>query len=241
MHIHILQHVPFEDEGAIRGWASGKGATLSRTRLFAGDPLPQSDRYDWLIVMGGPMGVSDHYYYPWLRDEKATIGRAIEEGKTVLGICLGAQLIAQVLGAKVYKNSHREIGWFPLELTEAGSESALFRGIPRRFTAFHWHGDAFEIPAGATHLAQTIACGNQAFSLEERVVGLQFHLESTGQSVENLLHNCRSEIEPGPWMQQPEEIQGKEGVLEHLAGIGLSFLDNMHDRHGKRRQCNPES
>ncbi|MBN1441715.1 MAG: type 1 glutamine amidotransferase, partial [Planctomycetes bacterium] len=147
MRIHHLQHVPFEGLGTIEEWARSRGHEISRTRLHAGDPLPAPREVDWIVVTGGPMSVQDEERHPWLRAEKRCIAEMIAEGKTVLGICLGAQLVADALGARVARNRHREIGWFPVELVAEASCTGLFRGFPQRLDAFHWHGDAFDIPA----------------------------------------------------------------------------------------------
>ncbi len=186
MKLHYLQHVPFEGLGIIENWAVSNGFEISCTRLFADEKLPDIGSFDWLVVMGGPMGIYDHEAHPWLMAEKQLIKNTIDAGKTVLGICLGAQLIADVLGAKVYPGPQKEIGWFPLQ----GSNPLL----PETLTAFHWHGDTFEIPKGATHLASSAACKNQGFIYNGRVVGLQFHLETTPQSMEALIENCGDEL-----------------------------------------------
>jgi GMP synthase-like glutamine amidotransferase len=158
MKIHYLQHVPFETPGEITAWASRKGHIVTASRVFAGEPVPEADRYDWLVVMGGPMGVEDESAHDWLSREKRAIASAIEHGKTVVGVCLGAQLIAAVLGARVYRNATKEIGWFPVTLTKSGGSHALTKDLPAQFSAFHWHGDTFDPPAGADHLMRSEAC-----------------------------------------------------------------------------------
>ena len=120
MRIHYFQHVPFEGLGSIEDWIRSEGYDLFSTRFYRNDPLPELDRIDWLIVMGGPMGANDDHIYPWLAAEKKFIGEAIKKGVRILGICLGAQLIASVLGARVYPNAHKEIGWFHVRLTPDG-------------------------------------------------------------------------------------------------------------------------
>jgi GMP synthase-like glutamine amidotransferase len=118
MRIHYLQHVPFEDSAKIGEWARDTGHTVTCTRLCDEEALPPLNSFDWLVIMGGPMNVYEHQAYPWLVPEKRLIERAIEHGKFVLGVCLGAQLAADVLGGPVTKNRYREIGWFPVSLTE---------------------------------------------------------------------------------------------------------------------------
>jgi GMP synthase (glutamine-hydrolysing) len=207
MKIHCFQHVPFEGLGCIEDWANASGFRLSLTRFYENDLLPELDQMDWLLVMGGPMGVSDEPKFPWLTREKRLIEKAIQRGKVVLGICLGAQLIADVLGARVYRNQFKEIGWFPIELTEAGQTSSLFGFLPARPTVFHWHGDTFDMPREAVHLAQSEACRNQAFVYKERVIGVQFHLETTAAGIEALVKNCADEIVEGPFIQSPKEMR----------------------------------
>jgi GMP synthase-like glutamine amidotransferase len=164
------------------------------------------DLFDWLVVMGGPMGVYDELQYPWLAAEKNFIRKSIDAGKAMIGICLGAQLIAEILGAKVFKNQYKEIGWFPVELTPAAAGSKVFNFLPDRFVAFHWHGDTFTLPKGAAHLARSKGCENQAFLYKDRVLGLQFHLESTPQSVKDLAENCENEVAPDEYIQSIEDI-----------------------------------
>jgi len=206
MYIHCLQHVPFEGPAGIGGWAAGEGYPVTTTHLFARERLPDREAFDWLIVMGGPMGVRDEAGYPWLASEKELIDAAIAAGKTVIGVCLGAQLIAEVLGASVYPNAHKEIGWFPIALTEQGRASGLFALLPPRFEVFHWHGDTFDLPEGASHLAHSEGCGHQAFLYADRVLGLQFHLESTPTSVADLVAGCADEIVPGRYVQRAERM-----------------------------------
>ena len=165
MRIHCLQHVPFEGPAGIDDWAARKGYPVTTTLLFEHGKLPDREAFDWLVVMGGPMGVRDETDYPWMANEKALIGAAIAAGKTVIGVCLSAQLIAAALGARVYPNAHREIGWFPVALTDQGRASDLFAFLPHRFEVFHWHGDIFGLPDGAVHLAHSEGCEHQVFTL----------------------------------------------------------------------------
>lgn len=201
MHIHYLQHVEFEGPGSIAAWAQRAGHRLTATRFCDGDGLPALESFDWLVVMGGPMSVHDERVYPWLHQEKRFIEAAIAAGKVVVGICLGAQLIAQVLGARVYPNAVKEIGWFPVERTPQAVATRLGALLPARFEAYHWHGETFDLPADAVHLARSEACAQQAFVYRERIVGLQFHLETTRAGVEQLSTHCAAEIQPGPFVQ----------------------------------------
>lgn len=200
MHIHTLTHVPFEGLAYLGTWLQEQDPALhlTQTRFYAQDPLPDLSAIDAIIIMGGPMGVYDTAQYPWLVAEKAWIQAAIAAHKIVIGICLGAQLIAEALGAKVYRNPVKEIGWFPIQKTPEAAQSMLGQSLPPELLAFHWHGDTFAIPVGAQHLYQSTACQNQAFIYQEKVLAVQFHLEVTPDSVQALLDHCAHELTANP-------------------------------------------
>ncbi len=227
MNLHILQHVPFEDPADITYWARMKGFPISTTRMFLGDSFPKLDDFDFLVVMGGPMNIYEEWKYPWLHEEKKLIERAIKKKKALLGICLGAQLIADVLGARVFKNEFKEIGWFPVELTKEAGESHLFKTFSRTFPAFHWHGDTFEMPKNALRISKSEGCANQAFEYEKRVVGLQFHLESTRESVQRLITNCREDMSRGLYVQTPQEIFSSNQPFEEIPFLVTKLLDQL--------------
>ena len=187
LRVHWLQHADFEDLGCIAPWLVARGHHVTYTRLYAGDTLPDAREFDWLIIMGGPMNIYEYDTHPWLRSEKELIRAAIDAGKRVLGICLGSQLIADVLGGQVTRNAHTEIGWYPVQLSTSGQDSKLLADFPQTLDVFHWHGDTFAIPPSAQHLATSEACSNQAFSYGERVIGLQFHPEVTASNVRDWL------------------------------------------------------
>ena len=197
MRIHWIQHVAFEGLGCIGPWLEQNGHEVTCSRLWAGEEFPMSGNIDGLVVMGGPMGVYDEAIYPWLAAEKSFIKQMIDQEKPVLGICLGAQLIAEVLGSKVWKNDHKEIGFFPM----VGKPPIL----PTEFTAFHWHGDTFGIPAGAVRLASSEATENQAFLYKDNVLALQFHLETTEASLMQLYENATGELTDAPFIQTLEK------------------------------------
>lgn len=204
MRAHYLQHVPFEGLGSIALWLDAMGCTTTSTRLFESVQWPTLDAVDFLIVMGGPMSVNDEGTFPWLSGEKAFIRRCIDAGKPVLGICLGAQLIASALDADVHANDSEEIGWFPIQAVPVDDEVA-FR-LPASIEVFHWHGETFELPAGAVRLARSEACENQAFQLGPSVIGLQFHLETTPASAREIVAHCRSALRPAPFVQSESDI-----------------------------------
>jgi GMP synthase-like glutamine amidotransferase len=197
------------------------------SHLHAGDALPAPADFDRLVVMGGPMSVGDTEAYPWLTDELESIADAIAAGKSVVGVCLGAQLIAAALGARVNPNAHKEIGWFPVRLTEQAKALDLCDRLPAEQTVFHWHGDTFDLPPRAVHLAESEACANQAFLFDGRVLGLQFHLESTPASVAAICEHCADEIVPGRWVQTAAEMRAADPDL--YAGIGRT-LEPLLDR-----------
>ena len=157
MNIHYLQHVPFEDAANIAVWRRERGHALSCTRMDLGEPLPDPAAIDWLVVMGGPMNVDEHDAYPWLVREKEFIRRVIDRGTRVLGVCLGGQLISTVLGGRVTPNRQKEIGWFPIDFTDEAADHPVFGQFPRQCSAFHWHGDTFSIPPGASGLRRAKA------------------------------------------------------------------------------------
>lgn len=227
MRLMTFQHVPFEDLGSIQQWAEDRGHTVQTTRFFAGDRIPELRDLDWLVVMGGPMGTKDEDRYDWLGPEKAFIRSAIDCGKTVVGICLGAQLIAEALGAKIYPNSYREIGWFELRKQPSLSSMPLLERFPDRLEAFHWHGDTFDIPDGAALIASTEACKHQGFLLGRRVLALQFHLETTPESLERLITHCSAELTPGPFVQAPEAMRSRTERFDRINQIMNRLLDTL--------------
>jgi GMP synthase (glutamine-hydrolysing) len=206
MRFHWLQHVAFEDAANIETWALQNGFSVTQTRLYADDPLPNVKDIHALAIMGGPMNIYQHRDHPWLVKEKKFIEKVVGAGVPTIGVCLGAQLLADVLGGKVAQNPHIEIGWFEVALTDQAQQCDLVQGLPPRFIAFHWHGDTFEIPPGAVWLAQSQACRNQAFSYGSHVLGLQFHLEYSAQSIHQMLAHCSSELITAPFIQTPQQI-----------------------------------
>jgi len=206
MRIHVIQHVAFEGPAHIGQWAEENNHLITFTHLYRGDLLPELDSFDRLVVMGGPMNIYEYEQYPWLIKEKSFIRQAIESGKTVLGICLGAQLIADVLGGKVVAGDVKEIGWFPVRLTAAATAHPLFKDLPQTFTPLHWHGDTFILPESCIRLAESDACQNQGFLFTDRVLGLQFHIESTPSSITQLLTHCSNELGTAPFIQTAAHI-----------------------------------
>ncbi len=229
MQIHVLQHVPFEGPAYIGQWAEEQNHRLTYTKFYDKWQLPPVQEFDWLIIMGGPMSVHDTCIYDWLMAEKTFVKNAIDAGKTVIGVCLGAQLISEVLGAEVQANAHTEIGWFPILKTVGASEHPFITGVPDTMDVFHWHGETFGIPQGATNLFSSEACANQGFIFDGRVVGLQFHLEATTESIEMMVSHGQDELQPSRYVQSSEEIfAGKSNLTQSnsvLKGL-LNYLQN---------------
>ena len=227
MRIHCFQHVDFEGLGCIEEWIGNNYHQLSSTRFYETQELPDVNELDMLIVMGGPMGVYDEVQYPWLTAEKQMIGQMIEANKKVLGICLGAQLIADVLGAKVYANPYKEIGWYDIETSPNGLQSPILNWIEQKFTAFHWHGDTFDLPEKSTLLFSSEACRNQGFLLDNRVLGLQFHLEITAENLAGMLKNCQQELIDAPYIQNAETILKGTEIIEKNNQLMFRVLDRL--------------
>lgn len=204
MKVHVLQHAPFEDLGSIRFSLDERGAEVSYTRCFAWDAVPALEGFDAVIAMGGPMSVNDEAQLPWLKEEKRAIRDAIARDIPVLGVCLGAQLIASAMGARVYRNPSKEIGWFPIQ---AVAHSGPAFGFPSERYVFHWHGETFDQPEGATLLARSEACAHQAFQLKHNVIGLQFHPEMTPDGALALVENCRRELIPDQYIQSEADLR----------------------------------
>lgn len=231
MRVHCLQHVPFEGPAGIGDWAGQNGHVVTATALYESVRLPLLSDFDWLVVMGGPMGVHDESQHPWLKPEKAFIAEAIAAGKTLVGVCLGAQLIADALGARVYRNPQKEIGWMPIELTEDGRSSRITASLPERFDVFHWHGDTFDLPPGALHLARSGACEHQVYLYDDRVLGLQCHLESTPKSVADIVEQCADEIVPSETIQSAERmLAATEQDYARIHGLLFGMLDRLAER-----------
>lgn len=179
MRLHYLQHVPFENPGSILTWAKENGHAITSTQLYQNDALPEQQDFDWLVVMGGPMNIYEEEIYPWLAAEKLFIGEAIAAGKVIIGLCLGGQLIADVIGGKVTQNPHKEIGWLPIQLSEEVRSTPLFSFFPEQPIVFQWHGDTFSVlPDDATCIAQSD--------------GTSLHSDNFFQILLNRFHSCSS-------------------------------------------------
>jgi GMP synthase-like glutamine amidotransferase len=224
MRLHFIQHVPFEDPAFILEWAYKKKYSITSGRAYANDPYPAYNEYDMLLIMGGPMSVNDDHLLPWLKTEKEFVKSSIKEGKVVVGICLGAQLIASVLGATIKPNKYREIGWFPVKFneTECRRINIPFKG---ELMTFHWHGETFDLPKDSLLLASSSACTNQAFAVGKTVFGFQFHLEANRHSIDRLIVHCGNEIDGSLYVQNKEGIISQMQYADHANSVMESFLN----------------
>jgi GMP synthase-like glutamine amidotransferase len=215
MRFHCLQHVIFETPGLLAEWIRQRGHSLQLTLVSQAGNLPAVDDFDAMIIMGGPMSVHDEAEFPWLRAEKALIAAAIGAGKNVLGICLGAQLIAEVKGGRVYPNPVKEIGFWPVTWTTEAKMMFPGLGGTEFFYGttelFHWHGETFDLPPGAVLLASSEACVNQAFRLGPNVLGLQFHPEVTPEIVSEMIKHEGHELVQGPYVQDARAMRERAG------------------------------
>ncbi len=230
LKVHYFQHVPFEGLGSIEDWISLNGHILTVTKLFEKADFPDISDIDWLIVMGGPMNVHSEDQFPWLKDEKKFIRKAIDTGKTVLGICLGSQLISAALGAKVYKNAENEIGWFDIELTSVAQSGGLFFDTGNKMKVFHWHGDTFDLPRNAALLASSACTKNQAYIYKDKVLALQFHLEPTLDSLMQMIEAGRDELKEGKYVQTEKEVLNNKMLIEPGRKILFTILSRLAER-----------
>lgn len=222
MKILILQHTPLDPPGVYADLLVQRGGEITVVELDAGEEIPRLSGFDGLIAMGGPMSADDDARYPWLTTEKATIREAVEAGMPFWGACLGAQLLASSMGARVSRMAQPEIGFVPIDFNEAVLADHVFQGIATPFAAFQWHNDAFELPRGAVLLGGSKACANQVFRYGKGAYGVQFHLEATAEIV-------------GRWTELP----ASRAALEQTLGEGASerLLGELH-RHESTQRSN---
>lgn len=213
MKIHAVLHVAYEGLGFIGDWVKENNIELSQTLTYSSPLFPDTDSFDGLIIMGGPMSVHDEDQYPWLIEEKKFISNAIKEGKKVLGVCLGSQLVAECLGGRVFKNHTPEIGWFPIRKTFLfHSWFAGFDDIEEA-PVLHWHSDTYDIPEGANRLFRSQACENQAFQFEDNVLALQFHMEMDTENIASIIKESRDKLPAMQFVQHPDKML--EGVVKY--------------------------
>lgn len=204
--IHFLQQVPFETPGYMEIIAAQHHYTVSTSHMWKNPTLPEPDEADLFVVLGGPMNIYEYEKYPWLKTERQYLELLIEHDAAILGICLGSQMLADALGCTVIKNRCKEIGWFPVKQTRQCGMSPLMKGIPATFIPFHWHGDTYPVPPGAIPLGSSEACDVQGFIFGERIVGLQFHLEMTNDTLKNITEACKNELIIDEYVQTADAI-----------------------------------
>jgi len=207
MHIHAIIHAAFEKPGMIEDWAREHNHQFSQTHTYLGERLPNIANIDFLVIMGGPQSPRELDQYPYLTDEISLTQQAFESGKAILGICLGAQIISESLGAQTEKSPNKEIGVFPIQLTAEGLHDPLFKLLPEQFDVMHWHNDMPGMAQGGVLLAQSEGCPRQAIRYGDRVYALQFHMEMTSELVQGMLRHCDGDLKVnGRYVQSQEQL-----------------------------------
>jgi GMP synthase (glutamine-hydrolysing) len=230
MKFTIFQHVPYESPGYILDWIKIKGHKIEEVNFYDHHGLPDIRETENLIVMGGPMNIYDDEEYSWLSDERDFIKKAVQKGIKVLGICLGAQFIADAMGAKVFKNDHTEVGWFEVEIKEQNLPDK-FKGIfPESFKTFHWHSDTFTLPKGINNFISSEATANQGFFFKN-VAAFQFHMEMTADGVKDLVMQNQTIFEEDlPYVHKPGQFLNMNEKHEINRKILFRFLDKFFEK-----------
>ena len=226
MNIHYIKHVSFEGLGSMESIFLQQECALSYTHMYEDPSLPFVREIDALIVMGGPMGVADDDKFPWLSAEKKFIEAAIKRDIPVLGVCLGAQLIANVLGAEVSSNHCEEIGWYPVKRTQ-DTEDTRVNSFPSQFYVYHWHSDTFEIPAGASNFLASEGCAHQGFIYGQNTLGLQFHLEMMPSNVQAIYQECGLPEKQGEYVQGLDEMLASAEYFHHAQKITETLAEGF--------------
>jgi GMP synthase (glutamine-hydrolysing) len=223
VRVLVLQHIACEPPGVFEDVLRERGAVLHRVELDEGEPLPDALAFDAIVAMGGPMSATDGEQLPWLTAEKQLIAETVRAGMPFFGVCLGVQLLAASLGARVYAGPQPEVGLLPVTLTDAALVDPVFAGLPQELVTLQWHGDTFDLPEYAVRLAESPAYANQAFRYRN-AYGVQFHLEVSGEMA-------------AEWAAVPEyeasleQTLGADAATEFLRGIG-ERADGMR-AHGR--------
>jgi GMP synthase-like glutamine amidotransferase len=224
MRIHCIRHEPFEGLAVINNWIKQNHHLLSFTHIYKNEVFPSIEEFDLLIIMGGTASVYAKESFPWLIEEKKFIQKAINHNKKILGICLGAQLLADALESKVYKAVHKEIGWFPVKFNI--SELKFLNFLPDYLEVFHWHGDTFDIPQGAIRIGSTEIIRNQGFVYGKNIIALQFHCEMNTEQLIQIIEASGSELSRGgEYIQAADIIMAQQGLLPSNNQLMFDLLD----------------
>lgn len=227
MRIHHIQHDDFEGLAAIGEWAALHGAVITSTRADLGHSFPNPDDFDMLVIMGGKMGVYEEDKFPWLIQEKKFIADSIDKGKLVLGICLGSQLIASALGAKVYPNQEAEMGVFPVHFNQNAAIDPVFSHFGNTLDVLHIHNDTFDLPENAVCMASSVLTPNQAFKYGSNVFALQFHFEVNQQQLSAFRDRAFTDNLKGKWIQSGSAIMSYSELIQSNIAILFKVLDSI--------------
>jgi GMP synthase (glutamine-hydrolysing) len=236
--ILVLQHDPLEDLGIFAQVFEKHQVGFRYVRLFHGEtPTEEWGDVLGLVLLGGPMGVHEEERYPFLKWEKTILRTALKQEIPILGVCLGAQLIAAAAGAEVYQGNFKEIGWYPVSVTPEGQVDSILGYLPEKPTVFQWHGDGFGLPRGALRLASSAHYDNQAFRIGKNVYGLQFHLEVTSAMIESWMDQHWKELAQIPHISQDKIRADTRSYSQTLKHYGERFLSEFIRRVlGLRKQ-----
>ena len=235
MQLLFVEHEPVDiRQNNITTWAENRGYAINRIDVSKGDPLPSQADYDWLIVLGGFQHAWEEQRHPWLADEKRFISEALSADKIILGICFGAQLLAEALGARVFANEKDEIGWHNVRLNDDGKHSFLFNALPETFLTFLWHSDHFSLPPGCAGLAYSEPTPYQAYTHKEhRIVGLQFHPECTIEMVRFFAKEYGADWKKDRYVAGKEAVLSKSREIPETYWLMEQLLDNMDREFGE--------
>lgn len=218
-------HAAFEKPGVFKDWAVSKGYEFKEVHAYAGEAIPSVNEYDFFLFMGGPQSTSEVYKFPFLAEEIALAREAIKGNKFVVGVCLGAQIMGEGLGASVEASPHKEVGVFPIKLTSEGKSDSLLNGLPESFLVAHWHGDMPGLLANAKVLASSEGCPRQIVRYGKKALAFQCHLEMTREMVEGMILNCPEDLSPGDYIQSPEQLLVSD--YSHANQVLVQILDRF--------------